>query len=760
MSDSDKELETNATITPAAEEKAAPKTRGRKPKAKTADGEDAPAPKAKRGRKPKAEPTDAPPSTSVEYREEPQPELFSFTAKEREDAHEKHKEEPIKVPSIPKEDAAPFIPETYSSDADPDFENERRPARDYDEESNDERADDSRQETPSDSERQERSDEKEERQQDNYEDEASDSGSREEEQREGGESESSQGENRPEQERRPYNQNYQQGQKPQWKPYPPKGDYKKGGNERKFEKKFAKYEKYQKPWAQQGHGHGGHPQHPQQQHPHQQGGYNQGPANQQQPQGRFKDKKKKYKQPSEQYGADVVMGINYGYLPDWEALDNLEDLKLQAQEASGGGDPVDLNQLLTLPLPELITAARAAGLDWDGAPVRYDLLDALTKAAFADKRPIMVEGVLEIGEDEDFGLLLYQHDNYKLRPLNAFVPAAMVLKYGLKRGHIIKAQLHPAREGETTPYVLKLESVMDRAPEEIREIVPFEELTPYYPTERLLLECAPDVKWDNFSMRVIDLLTPIGKGQRGLIVAPPRTGKTIIQQGIANAIAKNNPECYLIILLVDERPEEVTDFRRTVKTAEVIASTFDQNAESHVHCAEMVIEKARRMVEVGKHVVILLDSITRLARAYNALAANSGKILSGGVEATALTKPKRFFGSARNIEGGGSLTILGTALLDTGSRMDEVIFEEFKGTGNMELHLERALVDKRIFPAISLDKSGTRKEELLYHPDEMQKIYSLRRAMKGVPPVEAMEMLLGRIRKTKTNAEFLLGLNR
>lgn len=748
MSDSDTEFENTDTITPAAEEKAAPKTRGRKPRAKATDGDEAPAPKARRGRKPKAAATDPAPDAAVESRDEPQPELFTFTAQEREDAKRKHEDQAIKVPSLPKE---AVIPETYSSDADPDFDREHRPARDYEEEYSD-RTEDSRQDSSSNEEsRDHHNDDQEDTHRDSQNEAAQEnSESREDEKHSDGESDGAQSDNRPEQDRK--FQNYQH-QKPQWKPYQPKQDFKKGGNERKFEKKFAKYEKYQKPWGQQGHG--GHLQ-------PQQGGYNQGPANQQHPQqqGRFRDKKKKFKQPAEQYGADVVMGINYGYLPDWEALDNLEDLKLQAQEASGGGDPVDLNQWLTLPLPELISVARAAGLDWDGAPVRYDLLDALTKAAFADKRPIMVEGVLEIGEDDDFGLLLYQHDNYKLRPLNAFVPAAMIAKYGLKRGHIIKAQLHPAREGETTPYVLKLETVMDRSPDEIREIVPFEELTPYYPTERLLLECAPDVKWDNFSMRVIDLLTPIGKGQRGLIVAPPRTGKTVIQQGIANAIVRNNPECYLIILLVDERPEEVTDFRRTVKSAEVVASTFDQNAESHVHCAEMVIEKARRMVEVGRHVVILLDSITRLARAYNALAANSGKILSGGVEATALTKPKRFFGSARNIEGGGSLTILGTALLDTGSRMDEVIFEEFKGTGNMELHLERALVDKRIFPAISLDKSGTRKEELLYHPDEMQKIYSLRRAMKGVPPVEAMEMLLGRIRKTKTNAEFLLGLNR
>ncbi|HSH09922.1 MAG TPA: transcription termination factor Rho [Oceanipulchritudo sp.] len=314
-------------------------------------------------------------------------------------------------------------------------------------------------------------------------------------------------------------------------------------------------------------------------------------------------------------------------------------------------------------------------------------------------------------------------------------------------------------EEETTPYVVKVVSLMGKDPEENLQVTPFEDLVPYYPTERIILETEPKVKWDNTAMRVVDLLTPVGLGQRGLIVAPPRTGKTILQQGIANAVAVNKPEAHLIVLLIDERPEEVTDFKRQVSAGEVIASTFDESPESHVHCAEMVIEKARRMVENGQHVIILLDSITRLARAYNALASNSGKILSGGVEANALQKPKRFFGSARNIEGAGSLTILGTALVETGSRMDEVIFEEFKGTGNMELHLDRGLSDKRVFPAIEMNKSGTRKEELLYHPDEMLKVYGLRRAMKGVPPTDAMEMLITRIKKTGTNIQFLMGVN-
>jgi transcription termination factor Rho len=298
---------------------------------------------------------------------------------------------------------------------------------------------------------------------------------------------------------------------------------------------------------------------------------------------------------------------------------------------------------------------------------------------------------------------------------------------------------------------------MGGAPEHANHVTPFEELVPYYPLNRILLE-APDVQKD-ISMRTVDLLTPVGFGQRGLIVAPPRTGKTVLLQNIANSVSANFPEVKLILLLIDERPEEVTDFRRHTK-GEVVSSTFDESPESHIHCAEMVGEKARRLVERGEHVVILLDSITRLARAYNALASNSGKIMSGGMEATALQRPKRFFGAARNIEGGGSLTILASALIDTGSRMDEIIFEEFKGTGNMELHLDRGLSDKRIFPAINMLRSGTRKEELIYHPDELQRVYGLRRTMQGIGPIESMEMLIQRLRKTKSNAEFLMSLAR
>jgi len=289
-------------------------------------------------------------------------------------------------------------------------------------------------------------------------------------------------------------------------------------------------------------------------------------------------------------------------------------------------------------------------------------------------------------------------------------------------------------------------------PEIAKDKIHFDNLTPLFPDERFFLENDPE----EYSTRVMDLVCPIGKGTRGLIVAPPRTGKTVLMQNLANAVIKNSPDVYLFILLIDERPEEVTDMMRTCKAAEVVSSTFDEPPERHVHVAEMVIEKAKRMVEHKQDVMILLDSITRLARAYNTVQPHSGKILSGGVDANALHKPKRFFGAARNVEEGGSLTICATALVDTGSRMDEVIFEEFKGTGNMEVHLDRSLVDRRIFPSINVELSGTRKEELLYHPQELPRIVTLRRALTGVPPVEAMELLLGKLKKTENNIEFLL----
>ena len=379
--------------------------------------------------------------------------------------------------------------------------------------------------------------------------------------------------------------------------------------------------------------------------------------------------------------------------------------------------------------------------------------DALSKGKL-----VKVSGYLDVDESGRGGALVFAEDNYKILNYSAFVPKLFIDKYELKRGHKLEI-LSMVSPFAQCPFAVKICSVMGGNPDDIKHVPAFNDLVPYYPTKRIIMESPTQSAKANISMRAVDLIAPVGLGQRGLIVAPPRTGKTVLMQSMAHSILENMPEAHLIILLVDERPEEVTDFKRSVN-AEVAASTFDEEAKNHVHTAEMVISRARRMVEMGLDVVILLDSITRLARAYNALMPNGGRTMSGGVEANALQKPKKFFGSARNIEGGGSLTILATALIETGSKMDEVIFEEFKGTGNLELHLERALSDKRIFPAINIEKSGTRKEELLYHPAELEKVYTLRRVLNGVPIVDAMEMLIQRLKKTKTNVEFLLGLNR
>lgn len=463
---------------------------------------------------------------------------------------------------------------------------------------------------------------------------------------------------------------------------------------------------------------------------------------------------------SARYEREEDTPIEFGELFEWELLTKTEEIASLADELkSGGGEELDYYRIYDMELNELREEVASQQIEIPHAPNRDQLINAITAQAGADKRAIITTGILEILEEGEGGLLVYERDSYRVKALSAYVPQVFIKYYGLQRGHIVKAQLQPHREGESCPVAVSIDEVMGQDPETLNEIVPFTERVPYYPTSRILLEANSEAKWDNLSMRVVDCLTPVGFGQRGLIVAPPRTGKTVLMQGMANSIQLNYPDAHLIVLLIDERPEEVTDFRRQVQ-GEVISSTFDETAESHVHAAEMVIEKARRMVEVGKDVVILLDSITRLARAYNTTMPSSGKILSGGVEANALQKPKRFFGSARNIEDGGSLTVIATALVETGSKMDEVIFEEFKGTGNMELHLDRGLSDKRIFPALSMDKSGTRKEELLYHPDEMLKIYSLRRAMKGLPSTDAMEMLIQRIKKTQTNAEFLMSVAR
>ena len=446
----------------------------------------------------------------------------------------------------------------------------------------------------------------------------------------------------------------------------------------------------------------------------------------------------------------------FGDLPNPSRFSDLVALKGLAKEISSGkGDPVYLDELYALPLAELTSFARKFGVEFEGAPNRKQLLAQVFKLADESKRPIFDRGYIDVTDRGAF--VVHEHVNYRLYPDDAFLPDSLVKLYGLKRGHRLEVLVQAPQGGDRCPAVVRVDKVMGGDPEDISKITPFEELVPYYPLKRILLESEVTAK--DVSMRAVDILTPIGFGQRGLIVAPPRTGKTVLLQNIANSVTENSPQAKLILLLIDERPEEVTDFRRHTK-GEVVSSTFDETPESHVHCAEMVIEKARRLVEQGEHVIILLDSITRLARAYNALAGNQGKTMSGGLESNALQKPKRFFGSARNIEGGGSLTIIASALIDTGSRMDEIIFEEFKGTGNSELHLDRGLVERRIFPAINIDRSGTRKEELIYHPDELQRIYGLRRAMQGLGPIESMEMLITRLKKTKSNAEFLMSLNR
>jgi transcription termination factor Rho len=380
---------------------------------------------------------------------------------------------------------------------------------------------------------------------------------------------------------------------------------------------------------------------------------------------------------------------------------------------------------------------------------KQELIFEILRARAEKSGLIFSEGVLEVLPD-GFGFLRAPDYNYLAGPDDIYVSPSQIRKFDLHTGDTVAGQIRPPKEGERYFALIKVEAVNFEPPARGKERIFFENLTPLYPQERIKLEADPE----NLSTRVMDLMTPLGKGQRGLIVAPPRTGKTMLLQSIANAITTNHPEVYLIVLLIDERPEEVTDMQRSVR-GEVISSTFDEPAQRHVQVAEMVIEKAKRLVEHKKDVVILLDSITRLARAYNTIVPASGKVLSGGVDSNALQRPKRFFGAARNIEEGGSLTIVATALVDTGSRMDEVIFEEFKGTGNSEVHLDRKLADRRVFPAIDIQKSGTRKEELLMGKEDLNRVYVLRRVLTPLSPVEAMELLLSKMGKTKTNAEFL-----
>ncbi len=402
---------------------------------------------------------------------------------------------------------------------------------------------------------------------------------------------------------------------------------------------------------------------------------------------------------------------------------------------------------------DLMTMARQLNIQSPRSLKKHQLIFEILKSSAEQNGQMYGEGVLEILPD-GFGFLRSPTFNYLACPEDIYISPSQIRKFDLRSGDTVTGQIRPPKERERFFALLRVEAINHQPPEASRNKINFDNLTPLYPDQRLLLEHDSE----DISMRVMDLLTPVGKGQRGLIVAAPRTGKTMLLKGIANSVTVNNPEVKLIVLLIDERPEEVTDFQRSVSNAEVVSSTFDETPDRHVRVAEIVIEKARRLVEQGFDVVILLDSITRLARAYNTLQPHSGKVLSGGIESSALTKPKKFFGAARNIEDGGSLTILATALIETGSKMDEVIFEEFKGTGNLELNLDRRLSDKRIFPAINIDKSGTRKEELLIHPDELQRIWLLRKALSSMPPVEAMELLIGKIKKAKTNAEFLMSI--
>jgi transcription termination factor Rho len=384
---------------------------------------------------------------------------------------------------------------------------------------------------------------------------------------------------------------------------------------------------------------------------------------------------------------------------------------------------------------------------------KQDLIFQILRSRIRQNGLMYGEGVLEILPD-GFGFLRSPEYSYLPCPDDIYISPSQIRRFGLRNGHVVQGQIRPPKESERYFALLRVEAINGEDPERITDTSNFEDLTPLHPNRRIILEKDPK----ELNMRIVDLVTPIGMGQRMLIVAPPRTGKTVLLQKIANSITANHPDVVLIILLIDERPEEVTDMERNTK-AEVISSTFDEPASRHVQVAEMVIEKAKRLVEHRKDVVILLDSITRLARAYNTIVPPSGKVLSGGVDANALQKPKRFFGAARNIEEGGSLTILATALIDTGSKMDEVIFEEFKGTGNAELHLDRRLVDKRVYPAIDVNSSGTRREELLLDPKELELVYRLRRVLSDMNPVEGIELLKGRLEKVPSNAQFLMSMN-
>jgi transcription termination factor Rho len=414
---------------------------------------------------------------------------------------------------------------------------------------------------------------------------------------------------------------------------------------------------------------------------------------------------------------------------------------------------MNIEDIKRLPISELNDLGKKLNVPGASGMRRQELIFAILQTQAEQNGVISGSGVLEILPD-GFGFLRAVDYNYLPSPDDIYISPSQIRRFNLKTGDTISGEVRPPKEGEKYFALLKVDTVNLESPEQARDKILFDNLTPLYPEEKLMLEFDPK----NFSTRTLDLFAPIGKGQRALIVSPPRAGKTVLLQDIAHSISANHPEVVLMVLLIDERPEEVTDMQRSV-AGEVIASTFDEPASCHVQVAEMVIEKAKRLVEHKKDVVILLDSITRLARAYNTVVPPSGKVLSGGVDSNALHKPKRFFGAARNIENGGSLTIISTALIDTGSRMDEVIFEEFKGTGNMELHLDRRIADRRIFPAFDLIRSGTRKEEMLIPKNNLNRVWILRRLLQEMNPVDAMEFIIGKIKKTETNQEFLDSMN-
>jgi transcription termination factor Rho len=423
--------------------------------------------------------------------------------------------------------------------------------------------------------------------------------------------------------------------------------------------------------------------------------------------------------------------------------------------ATQGGE-VYLARLQEMPMSDLVKYARACGVEEIQGLKRQELVFRILQQKAQGEGPIIGSGVLEVRQ-EGFGFLRSPKYNLLPSPDDVYISPSQIRRFGLRTGHYVTGQIRPPKDGEKYFALLKVDLINDTPPEEASQFIPFDSLTPLHPQKRLILETSPD----ELSMRIMELVTPVGKGQRGLIVSPPRAGKTVLLIKIARAILMNHPEVHLIVLLVDERPEEVTEFRRSVgDKAEVIASCFDEPASRHIEVTEIVLERAKRLVEFRHDVVILVDSLTRMTRAYNNMAPHSGRIMTGGIDATAFQGPKRFFGAARNTEEGGSLTILATALIDTGSKMDEVIYEEFKGTGNMELHLDRRLADRRIFPAFDLTRSGTRKEELLYDQNELQCIWRLRRVLNEMKELEAMEALIKSIKKTKSNAEFLLSLTK